>query len=181
MITATFIGCKNENAKADKSEIDTTDEVVSNNSKNMNSATDHIIDGYLKIKNALVNDNDKEAAESGKALEEAISGFDKSSLTQEQLNSYEDLAEDIKEHAEHIGHNSGNIEHQREHFVMLSNDMIDFVTTFGTSQKLFKFYCSMANENKGAVWLSETKEIGNPYLGSKMESCGEFQEEIPIK
>ena len=36
----------------------------------------------------------------------------------------------------------------------------------------------MYNEGKGAIWLSETKEIKNPYLGGKMLTCGEVQEEI---
>jgi hypothetical protein len=39
----------------------------------------------------------------------------------------------MKEHAEHIGDNSGKIEHQREHFAMLSKDINDFVQTFGTT------------------------------------------------
>jgi hypothetical protein len=36
----------------------------------------------------------------------------------------------------------------------------------------------MYNNNKGASWLSETKEIKNPYLGKKMPDCGEVKEEI---
>jgi hypothetical protein len=36
----------------------------------------------------------------------------------------------------------------------------------------------MHNNKKGAIWFSETKEIKNPYLGSKMLTCGEIQEEI---
>ena len=29
----------------------------------------------------------------------------------------------------------------------------------------------MANNNKGGYWLSEKKEIANPYYGSKMLKC----------
>jgi hypothetical protein len=39
------------------------------------------------------------------------------------------ISDDAKEHAEHIGDNSGKIEHQREHFAMLSKDINDFVQT----------------------------------------------------
>jgi hypothetical protein len=28
------------------------------------------------------------------------------------------------------------------------------------------------------MWLSETKEIKNPYLGQKMPDCGTVEEEI---
>jgi hypothetical protein len=38
---------------------------------------------------------------------------------------YIDIADDAKEHAEHIADNSGKIAHQREHFALLSRDMND--------------------------------------------------------
>jgi hypothetical protein len=46
-----------------------------------------------------------------------------------KLKKYVAIADDAKEHAEHIGDNSGKIEHQREHFAMLSKDINDFVQT----------------------------------------------------
>ena len=36
----------------------------------------------------------------------------------------------------------------------------------------------MYNNKKGAFWLSETKEIKNPYLGKAMPTCGTIKEEI---
>ena len=36
----------------------------------------------------------------------------------------------------------------------------------------------MYNNNKGAIWLSSTKEVKNPYLGKAMSTCGEVQEEL---
>jgi len=186
MLTVSFgmVACKNSNNSSEADSVtkdDSVQAIASESDETTSSSIDPLIEGYLQIKNALANDDDKKAASNGQALANAFEHFDKSLIPASQLNEYEDLEADMKEHAEHIGHNAGNIEHQREHFVLLSNDMVDFVKTFGTTQKLFKYFCSMANENKGALWLSETKEIGNPYLGSKMESCGEFQGEIPLK
>ena len=101
------------------------------------------------------------------------------SLSQEQMKSYMDIADDIKEHAEHIGANAGKIEHQREHFIMLSKDMADFVKTFGNGgQILYKDFCPMANDGKGANWLSKESVIKNPYYGSQMLSCGKTVETI---
>jgi Cu(I)/Ag(I) efflux system membrane fusion protein len=34
----------------------------------------------------------------------------------------------------------------------------------------------MAFNNKGAYWLSETKEITNPYFGASMLACGEVKQ-----
>ena len=40
--------------------------------------------------------------------------------------------------------------------------------------------CPMANNNKGAIWLSREEEIKNPYFGDLMLSCGEIQDIIKI-
>lgn len=137
-----------------------------------------IVGHYLHLKNALVADNGENAATAGKAMVESIGKLDKSLLTAEQKKIYEDIEDDAKEHAEHIGENASKIEHQREHFVMLSKDVYDLVKTFGAGQLLYKDFCPMANAGKGALWLSETKEIKNPYYGKKMLKCGSVKEEI---
>lgn len=137
-----------------------------------------IVEQYLKMKNALVADNTKDAATTGKAMFEAFGKLDKSLLTAEQKKIYVDIEDDAKEHAEHIGENAGKIEHQREHFVILSKDIYDLIKPFGSEQPLYKFFCPMANDGKGAIWLSEYKETKNPYYGKKMLTCGSIKEEI---
>ena len=138
-----------------------------------------IIAGYLQLKNALAKDNGKDAAAAGNAIVATLTTVDMKSLSKEQMKSYMDLADDLKEHAEHIGANAGKIEHQREHFVMLSKDVADLIKTFGNGgQTLYKDYCPMANDGKGATWISELKEIKNPYQGNKMLTCGSVKETI---
>ena len=135
-----------------------------------------IVNNYLQLKNAFAKDNTTDAASSGTTLEAAFTNFDKSSLTADQKKTFENIADDAREHAEHIGKNGGNIEHQREHFEMLSKDMYDLVKAFGGGQVLYKDFCPMYNKGKGAFWISETKEIQNPYLGKKMPTCGVVKE-----
>ena len=137
-----------------------------------------IISTYLQLKNALTKDNTTDAATAGTALEAAFKNFDKTVLTVAQKKIFEDVEVDAREHAEHIGKNGGNIEHQREHFEILSNDIYDLVKTFGGGQVLYKVFCPMYNNNKGAFWISETKEIKNPYFGKAMLTCGNIKEEI---
>ena len=137
-----------------------------------------IVGHYLHIKNALVNDNGSEAAAGAKAMGNVINKFDKSLLTSEQKKEYDAIEEDLKEHAEHIGKNADNIKHQRSHFSMMSEDVYDLAKAFGAGRALFHDHCPMFNENKGAMWLSETKEIHNPYLGAEMPTCGSVEELI---
>jgi hypothetical protein len=61
---------------------------------------------------------------------------------------------------------------------MMSEVMYDLVKTFGAGQPLYHDHCPMYNDNKGGMWLSETKEIKNPYFGSEMPKCGTIEEII---
>lgn len=142
-------------------------------------STKEIIAGYLQLKNALAKDNAKDAAAAGNTIVASLAQITATSLPADKQKVYRELQDDIKEHAEHIGANAGKIEHQREHFVMLSKDVSDLVKEFGNNgQLLYKDFCPMANEGKGAIWISEVKEIQNPYLGSKMPDCGTLKETI---
>jgi hypothetical protein len=137
-----------------------------------------IVSAYLQMKNAFTEDNSTGAATAGKKLEAAFKNYDKSVLTAAQKKTYEDVETDAREHAEHIGANGGNIAHQREHFELLSKDIYDLVKAFGGGQVLYRDFDSMYNKGKGAFWLSETKEIKNPYMGKAMLSSGSIKEEI---
>jgi hypothetical protein len=145
------------------------------------SAIQGIISGYLTIKNALVNDNSKEAAAAGKTLQSVVAKVDKATLSAEQKKVFDAVADDLKENAEHIGANAGKLDHQREHFEMLSQDVYDLVKAFGTEETLYKTNCPMYNNGKGANWLSESKDVKNPYMGKEMTSCGEVKEELKKK
>ena len=137
-----------------------------------------ILNNYLQMKNAFAKDNDKDAASAGTEMVKAFEAFKKAILTPEQAKIYNDVEDDAKEHAEHIGKNAGNIKHQREHFDMLSKDIYQLVKTFGGGQKLYYDHCPMYNDGKGANWISETKDIANPYLGKAMPTCGTVKEEL---
>jgi major membrane immunogen (membrane-anchored lipoprotein) len=74
---------------------------------------------------------------------------------------------------------TADIETQRTLFSDLSNDFISKVKTAGLSSgELYVEYCPMALNDKGASWLSDQKEIRNPYFGESMMTCGEIKETI---
>jgi hypothetical protein len=143
-----------------------------------NIPTDILLAAYLKLKNALIEDNDKNAASAGNELVKAFSDFDRSTLSAKQQKTYANIEDDAREHAEHIGKNAGNIPHQREHFDMLSKDVYDLIKLTGISHGLYVDSCPMYNNSKGAIWISEIKEIKNPYFGKAMPSCGSIRETI---
>ena len=151
----------------------------SNVDTKLTASLKQVVDHYIHIKNGLANDNSAEAASGGKAMEKALKNIDKSLFTVEQKKIYDEDEEELKEHAEHIGSNGDDIKHQREHFSLMSEVMYDIVKSFGGGQALYHDHCPMYNKDKGgAMWLSETKEIKNPYFGSEMPKCGTVEEII---
>lgn len=44
---------------------------------------------------------------------------------------------------------------------------------------VYKFFCPMAFNNRGAFWLQDNDKIQNPYFGPAMPTCGELKETIP--
>jgi hypothetical protein len=137
-----------------------------------------IVSAYLLMKNKLTEDNSSGAATAGYKLESAFKNFDISALTIAQKKTYEDVEADAIENSEHIGKNGGNIAHQREHFELLSKEIYDLVKVFGAGQVMYKDFDPRVNNRKGAFWLSETKEIKNPYMGKAMVTSGSVEEEI---
>lgn len=72
-----------------------------------------------------------------------------------------------------------DIDVQRTIFSDLSNDFIAKVKGSGlTSGEIYVEYCPMALNDKGASWLSNQKDIKNPYFGDSMLTCGEVKETI---
>jgi hypothetical protein len=137
-----------------------------------------ITDNYLQIKNALTATKATEAGNAAQSMLDAINGFDKSLFSADQKKVYDAQEAGLKENAEHIANSTNNIEHQRKHFSNMSEGMYALVKAFGGGKTLYHDHCPMAKEGKGAMWLSETKEIKNPYFGDKMMKCGSVEEEI---
>jgi len=72
-----------------------------------------------------------------------------------------------------------NIEEQRLLFSTVSNEMASLVKGGQlASGSLYLEYCPMANDNEGAFWLSNEKQIKNPYFGDAMLRCGSVKETI---
>ncbi len=137
-----------------------------------------LTDNYLQIKNALIAGKATEAGTAAKSLSEAMKGFDKSLLAADQKKVYDQYEAGLKENAEHIAQGTNDIEHQRERFADMSEGLYAIVKAFGGGKTLYHDHCPMAKNGKGAMWLSETKEIKNPYFGEKMMECGDVEEEL---
>ena len=116
---------------------------------------------YLKLKDELVRSDAKTSSALAKEMLVLLSdkkyAFSRTNLKAplESLQKTED------------------IEVQRELFRLISNEMIQWASsTQSVSSKLYVQFCPMANNNKGAKWLSTEEQIRNPFYGDAMLTCG---------
>jgi hypothetical protein len=88
------------------------------------------------------------------------------------------LISKIRSNAEHIAATE-EASQQRNHFNTLSGHVYEVVkATNANKATLYRQFCPMAMNNKGAYWLSTKKEINNPYFGEKMLHCGSVKETL---
>jgi len=133
---------------------------------------------YLNLKDLLVNDESKKASMVSKLgmkklLE--INPFLKNSEIKDLWNKhFDDLYLKMKKLSE-----TQDIEKERILFINISEINIAIIKRIGKNKhNLYIQFCSMADHNNGAWWISENKEINNPYFGEKMLHCGETKTSI---
>lgn len=183
-IAAVLASCGSSNKSEEKAEQTTTakseqtamEEEASSADKNADVSA--VIEAYLSIKDALVNDDQETAASAGKTLANALGEMNMSQVAEDQTAEAKEIIDVAKNHGEHIA--ESEIDHQREHLEALGKDMKDLIAFTGTDRKLYQQYCPMYNDHKGGMWLSASEEIRNPLFGSKMLKCGKVEEVINL-
>lgn len=119
---------------------------------------------YVRLKDALVASNAQDAKMGATALQASLKGVKESAKAAEAAGK---LAA------------APDLDGQRQVFSTLSNEMATLVKGGQLSMgALYLEFCPMANKNAGAYWLSNEKEIKNPYFGSEMLKCGSVKETI---
>jgi Cu(I)/Ag(I) efflux system membrane fusion protein len=133
---------------------------------------------YLNFKDALVADNLAEAQSAANELKAKLDAVNMSIFTGASHNAWMDHSSDLKNALQHVQHLK-DIEAVRKAFQQVSEGMIDLTKAFNPLEKtLYVQFCPMADNNKGANWLSTEEEIRNPYFGEAMLTCGEVKSTI---
>ena len=122
-----------------------------------------IFDHYIKIETALVNTEAKAASITATDLESLLKDIGADEVIQKAVSTIA---------------SSDDIKLQRENFEHLSSGMEKMLEGSLISGTLYKQYCPMAFNNRGAYWISSGKDILNPYFGDKMLKCGRVEGEI---
>lgn len=122
---------------------------------------------YLKMKDALVESDAGQVSNFAKATSKKlkeISTSDLGKMEKQHLTKSIEMLDAIA--------TNENLENQRAHFVILNENIVPIAMNIENSTNYYVQKCPMANNNKGAVWLSTEEEIRNPYYGDAMLTCG---------
>jgi hypothetical protein len=140
-----------------------------------NSSNQAVLNAYYGVKNALINGDASATNVKAKALLAAISSFPAGKLSANDKSVWAKYADKLQFDSRHISE-SNDIEHQREHFASLSENMFAAAKAIKlNTATLYRDYCPM----KKSYWLSETEAIQNPYYGKEMPTCGAVKETLP--
>lgn len=122
---------------------------------------------YYQIKDALVAGNATRAATNAKAFLKIANSIDYKVISEENINALIKDATIISE--------IKNIKKQRSQFANLSANMVRLAKAKKLSEgPVYEIYCPM----KKANWLSSSKTIKNPYLGSAILTSGKVVDTI---
>ena len=150
-------------------------------------STASVLTAYLDVKDALVATDGDKAKAQATTLATALKNVKATSLSAADKKALV-MA---KTQATAISKTT-DVDTQREAFELLSGSMITLTkATKPARQKArsgqsagavpaptYVQFCPMAANGKGASWLSDKKEVRNPYYGDKMLKCGSVKEEI---
>jgi Cu(I)/Ag(I) efflux system membrane fusion protein len=146
----------------------------------MGASVNRVVDNYLAIKDALVASDLQQTNMKTGDLIAALNGADTAALAPEAAQKWTEHRK-IMERAATSLQAATEIKAKRASFEDLSKAAYALVSDFGAGQTLYKEYCPMAFNDKGAYWLSAKSEIRNPYFGDKMLECGEVQEVLSFQ
>ena len=137
-----------------------------------------VLNPYLALKNALVASDAAKAATAARQTQQSLKKVDMTLLKGDAhqqwinyLNKMQKALNTIQSDAE--------LAAQRTAFAPLSEALYQGIQQFNvTGLDVYYQYCPMADNNQGAYWLSDIKEIRNPYFGDKMLKCGSVKQEL---
>ncbi len=166
-------------AETSKSEISTASVMETKDAIDSNKADQlkPVFDNYFAVKDALVKTDEATASASAKALVTAINSVQTEKLDMSVHTIWMNVVNNLKVEAQHIA-DAKETNSQRNSFIALSENIYQLIKVSKQDTPTYYQHCPMANDGKGANWLSKENNIKNPYFGSMMLSCGKTVETI---
>lgn len=136
-----------------------------------------VFDAYFRLKDALVNSDGKNAAAKAKDLNKALNMVQMEKLQKDAHAGWMKTSASLKALTEKMLATE-DLAQLRFQFISLSGNMYELAKVAALGSTVYYQFCPMANNGKGANWLSLENNIRNPYYGAEMLTCGKTVETI---
>ena len=136
-----------------------------------------VYENYFIVKDALVKTDGTAAAAAAKILLTTINEVKMDALKMDVHMVWMKVLENLKQDVTAIS-STTDTKKQRDSFDTLSVSIYELIKISKTEKPTYYQFCPMANDGKGANWLSKENNIKNPYFGSMMLSCGKTVDTI---
>jgi Protein of unknown function (DUF3347) len=136
-----------------------------------------VFDNYFALKDALVKTDASTATTKAATLLASLNAINMGKMKMDEHNAFMKVEKALKADAATISTNK-DVAAQRAAFSNLSNNMISLIKVTKATQIVYLQHCPMANDGKGADWLSKENAVKNPYYGNMMLTCGKTVETI---
>ncbi len=144
-----------------------------------------LYDAYLEAADALAADDLAAARAALEKIPPAVTGIDPSALDEAGKKHWKQASDGVVFAAYEAGEATKR-DDARRHFGELSRAVTGLIETFGHAlpSPLYRVYCPMALDAKGADWLQTSEQIRNPYYGPAMLGCGDrvatYESQAPL-
>ena len=156
----------------------TASETLTKTSDQFKQQLTAVYNSYLKMKDAFVASDAGKVSQAAKAVSQAIKNVDMELLKGDAHMEWMKQLKIMNPTIQAISQQS-DLEQQRKEFAQFNPAFYQSIKSFGLKgETAYYQHCPMANSNQGAYWLSNTKEIRNPYFGEEMIGCGETRETL---
>ncbi len=151
-LTLTFLACSQQKGSEEIIAVDGGSSEITD-----------VLSAYMNLKDALVQSDFEKTTAAGKVFKEVTKGNVDAAYEKALMSITEKIIA------------AADVEAQRVEFEQVSVLMFALAENgqFETDgQAIYKQYCPMAFNSRGAYWLSMDESILNPYFGDRMLSCG---------
>jgi hypothetical protein len=135
---------------------------------------------YYKMKNALIAANATQADSAASELipiTDTLKAYLQKNDTTQHLQPYLDTIK--AESMLVLSTKDESCERKRIPFGTISSALFGLLKNVDLKNAgIYRDFCPMAFNEKGAYWLSDESEIKNPYFGKKMIECGEITDSL---
>ena len=134
---------------------------------------------FFAIQQGLSEDDLDKARAAAKELAIGLGAIKTERLLAKALSFWSEHVKTIRNNASELSR-TRDLAGARAVFEPLSNGFYALLQRFGRGgdKAVYRFYCPMAFDDRGAYWLQDTKKLANPYFGAEMLRCGSQTEVI---